>query len=69
MVVIQARAVDKHMVAAHFALGEANRVFTLDLRVVRVNCQMLYAEAAHIAPWVFQAVVPTAFHSGERAAA
>jgi hypothetical protein len=37
VVVIQPRAVGKPMVAAHFALGEADGVFALDLRIVRVN--------------------------------
>jgi hypothetical protein len=69
VVVIEARAVAKYMVAAHLALGEANRVLALNLRVVGVNCQMLHAEAAHIASGVFQAIVPAAFHSGEWAAA
>jgi hypothetical protein len=36
VVVVQTRAVGKPMVAAHFALGEADGVFALDLRVVRV---------------------------------
>jgi hypothetical protein len=69
VVVIEARAVSQHMVATHLALGEANRVLALDLRVVGVNCQVFHAEAAHVASRVFQSVVPTAFDGGEWAAA